>query len=215
MNSFWRIARAMAFFLLASFVWCCMACLAPCLLVKEESSFYADAIVLLAGPDAYVERAERAASAYAAGQAPTILLTDDGGKSGWSQSEQRVIPYVELTRRTLIARGVADNAIHILAPIVTSTMMEAELLGSMSKASGWKSLLIVTSDYHSRRALWTFKEVFHFMKSETKVGIGSANIKRQTTNRCFWWFSKNGWRDVAGEYAKAIYYYIAQYPNWR
>ena len=173
-------------------------------LVVEKPLDHADVILVLAGSSAYVERTHKAVLIYEQGVAQKIVLTDDGEQAGWSQNEQRNPSYVELAKRELVARGVPDDAIKILEPKVAGTMDEAKVVYKFALDKRWKSLLIVTSPYHSRRALHTFESVFATNGLEANVGIVVAE---QTRQDFFWWLAWNGWRDVAGEYVKSLVYY--------
>lgn len=177
-------------------------------LVVEKYLERADVIVVLAGSAAYVERAHKAALLYKQGVANKILLTNDGGYGGWSQQEQRTFPYFELARRTLVAQGVPNAAIEILTPEVSGTISEAAILCKTVANSRWKSLLIVTSAYHTRRALWTFERIFAKNGLTTKIGIVSASVGPESSGEFYWRLSAHGWRDVAGEYVKRVFYYF-------
>ena len=173
-------------------------------LVVEKPLGHADVILVMAGSSAYVARTHKAAIIYKQGVAQKIVLTDDGEQAGWSQKEQRNPSYVELAKRELVARGVPDDAIKILEPKVAGTMDEAKVVYKFALENRWKSLLIVTSPYHSRRALRTFESVLAANGLEANVGVVVAEQIRQDF---FWWLASNGWRDVAGEYVKSLVYY--------
>jgi uncharacterized SAM-binding protein YcdF (DUF218 family) len=68
--------------------------------------------------------------------------------------------------------------------------------------------LIVTSAYHTRRALRTFENVFSEKGVETKIGIIAARPGQQTPSALYWWLTWKGWGDVAGEYVKSVFYYV-------
>ncbi len=177
-------------------------------LIVERPLDHADAILVLAGSSAYFERTRKAALIYKTGIAPKVLLTNDGGQAGWSQKEQRNPPYVELARRELVAQGVPDNAIEILAPEISGTILEAKILVKKAAERRWQSLLIVTSAYHTRRALRTFETVFANNGVGTEIGIVSPITGQQTPPAFYWWLTWKGWRDVAGEYVKSVFYYV-------
>jgi len=65
-------------------------------------------------------------------------------------------------------------------------------------------VLFVTSAYHARRVRWTLGKAF--AGSNIEVGLATAPTGEQTPAPAVWWLSGSGWRDVAGEYAKLIYY---------
>lgn len=177
-------------------------------LIVEKPLEKADAILVLGGSSVYIERTQKAAILYKKGVAPKIFLTDDGGKAGWSQSEQRNPPFVDLARKSLIEQEIPAEAIEILMPQVSGTIDEAEVLQKKAVEENLKSVVIVTSVYHTRRALWVFEKVFIKNKTETKIGIETATPGQQTPAPSFWWISPRGWSMVAGEYVKTLYYWL-------
>lgn len=189
---------------LAAWVFC-----APFLaerLIVEKTLEKADVIVVLGGSSVFIERTQKAAQLFKQGIAPKIILTNDGTNAGWSKKEWRNPPYVELAKQSLIGQGVPDEAIEILPEQVNGTVDEAELLQKKARENGWKSVLIVTSAYHTRRALWTFEKVF--AETETAMGIASAPTGQQTPSPFYWWLMPKGWQMVAGEYVKSLYYWV-------
>jgi uncharacterized SAM-binding protein YcdF (DUF218 family) len=68
-----------------------------------------------------------------------------------------------------------------------------------------RSLIVVTSPYHSRRALWSLRKVF--AGSGVEVGIDPVAPGGQSPAPYMWWTTRRGWREVAGEYAKLVYYH--------
>lgn len=170
------------------------------LLVVERPLQHADAILVLAGSRAYVERGEKAAELYHRRVAPVILLTDDGGQAGWYPKEQRNPAFVDLARRNLLARGVPPEAIGIMPGHVSGTIEEARAAAQHAIAHGWKSLMLVTSAHHTRRALRTFERSFAAQGTAVRLGIAGAGGAGTD------WRS---WPDIAGEHLKAAYYALA------
>lgn len=178
-------------------------------LIVAKPMDHADAILVLAGSGAYAERTRKAAVLYHELVAPTILLTSDGEKSGWSQTEQRNPPFVELAQRGLREQGVPASAIEILPPEGSGTIAEARLLARVVAKRHLGSLLIVTSANHTRRALRTFESVFAAHGLETRIGIEPAGNGQSVPTSKPWWLTAAGWHDVAGEYLKSAFYYFA------
>ena len=166
----------------------------------------ADVILILAGSSVYQERTRKAAGMYKQGVAPKIILTDDGEKGGWSQIEKRNPPFVELARSDLIAQGVPAEAIEIIVPNGSGTVHEARITQKIARENNWKTILLVTSAYHTRRALWSFEKVSG--NAELQFGIAAAPAGEQTPMPEYWWFSPHGWNFVAGEYVKSFYYWL-------
>lgn len=191
----------------ALFAWSLLAWGAALALMTEAELERADAIVVLGGSASYRERARHAASLYAAGRAPLILLTDDRQRGGWSQSEGRNPFFVERARDELTGAGVPAASVVVLPGAVASTRDEAALVAEQARARGLRAVLIVTSVYHSRRALWIARRALD--ESGVKVGLSAAPRGERTPHPALWWLSADGWRSVAAEYPKLVYYRFA------
>ncbi|HEX8501081.1 MAG TPA: YdcF family protein [Pyrinomonadaceae bacterium] len=199
-----RRRRALPALLLLAASWPPLAWGAARWLVVEAPLARADAILVLGGSSAYAERAALAATLYREGRAPLVLLSDDGERGGWSQEQQRNPFFVERSAWALGAAGVPASAVERLPRATASTYEEALLLREQAAARGLRSLLVVTSGYHSRRALWTFERVLG--GSGVRVGVAPAAPGAQTPAPASWWLSAAGWRAVALEYPKLVYY---------
>ena len=186
------------FFLL---VWILLAPFLANLLIVEKPLEKADAIWVLGGSSTYIERDQKAAELYKQGVAPKIIVVNDGVMSGWNQNEQRNIPIEELSKRELIAQGVPISAIEVLPKLVDSTKDEADLLVETAQTRQLKSVLLVTSAYHSRRTLWTFERVV--LKNNLYIKIGLKTPSKNTSL-----FSTTDWTFIGKEYVKMLYYWL-------
>jgi uncharacterized SAM-binding protein YcdF (DUF218 family) len=175
-------------------------------LIVEKKLEKADAIIVLGGSKVYIERTQKAAEVYRQGVSAKILLTDDGGFGGWSNVENKNLPFFELSKRQLLAQNVPESAIEIVKPEGDGTNYEAENIAGLANERGWKSVEIVTSGYHTSRALWTFEKFFSKNGLEIEIGIVSPLPGIQTPQSSYWWYSIDGWSLVAGEYMKFAYY---------
>lgn len=200
-NRLWR--RLAVAFLLAVLCWLAAWFGARWLIVSAPLE-HADVIVVLSGSSSFVERTELAASLFKEGRAPQLILTNDNRQSGWSNSEQRNPFYFERARWELERLGVPPSNIEVIADPVDSTYDEAALLRAYAAHHQVHSILLVTSAYHSRRALQTFRKSF----TGTNITIGLASVPpgAQTPRPATWWFHLRGWRLVAGEYLKLFAY---------
>lgn len=201
-----RVSRRRALLLLVALilVWPPLAWGSARWLLIEARPERADALAVLGGSSTYKERTEYAAQLFEEGFAPAVLLTDDGLRGGWSQEQQRNPFFVERAAAALEAAGVPRENVETLAPQTSSTYEEALVLREYATARGLKSLLVVTSGYHARRALWTFERVFE--GSGVRVTVAAVEPGRQTPAPAAWWLSVKGWRTVALEYVKLAYY---------
>lgn len=166
----------------------------------------ADALVVLSGSSAYLERTQLAAKLYADGRSSRIILTNDNQQGGWSETQQRNPFFIERERDNLIASGVKSEQIEIVPDAVTGTYDECLKIRRYAEMQGYKSLLIVTSAYHSRRALWTLRWVFR--GSGIEIGLDIVMPGQQMPSATTWWLSRRGWRVVALEYPKLVYYWL-------
>ena len=160
--------------------------------------------MVLGGSANYKERAREAAKLLLDGRSQRILITNDNTRGPWSSSEQRNPFFYERSFQELQAAGVPDNSIELVLQPVTSTNEEAEVVRQYVQERGLRSLLVVTSAYHSRRALWTFSRVFR--GTRVQVGLVSASNGVESPPPSTWWLTPVGWKLVPTEYVKLIYY---------
>ncbi len=107
----------------------------------------ADAIVLLAGPDA--ERVRHSARLYHAGKAPLIIVTGGLVWDGPALSEARVL------QRQLRALGVPDHAL-LIEDDSRNTRQNALFTAELAATLGIEHVLLVTSAWHMPRAAAAF-----------------------------------------------------------
>jgi len=185
-------------------LWPMFAWLAAHLLIVKSDLPAADAIVVLSGSSTYRERASWAAKLYREGRAPIIILTNDSLISGWDRVEERNPYFYELAAKEMQQRGVPAEKIQVVSGIALGTYEESLGLRDYATAHKVNRLLIVTSAYHSRRALWSMREAC--AGSGIEIGIDSPPPGWQTPSPSTWWWHRWGWKVVAGEYGKLIYY---------
>lgn len=186
--------------------WSLVAWVAAKALIVQADLAHADALVVLAGSSTYIERTRRAAQLFHEGRAPRIILTNDNQQGGWSVEEQRNPLFVERAAMELKHQGVPAEQIEIVPGTVSSTYEEAERLHEYAGTHTLRSLLIVTSAYQSRRALWTLRRVFR--GSNVLIGLDAVAPGEQAPRPATWWWHTLGWQLVPGEYLKLAYYRI-------
>jgi hypothetical protein len=93
-----------------------------------------DAIFVHAGGSG--ERVEAAIDLFDTGAAPVLVISDPGGRS------------------SRVPRGLcgSEPSIICVTPATIDTAGEARALGSLVAERGWERVVVVTSDYHQRRA---------------------------------------------------------------
>ncbi|VBB05354.1 Hypothetical protein LUCI_0563 [Lucifera butyrica] len=150
-----------------------------------------DVIILLCGERD--GRIETALTAYQENLAPQIIVS--GGPiyvSGKSEAY--------FVGQILVKLGVPQKAI-LIEPNSASTWENALFSKKLMINKGFHSALVVTSDYHMRRACAIFRFVFH--QAGFRVGYLPAPSDR--FNPYQWWTSQSSIVLVIKEYAKMIY----------
>jgi uncharacterized SAM-binding protein YcdF (DUF218 family) len=106
--------------------------------------------------------------------------------------------------------GVPSERVRILALTGPGTHGEAEAALEFVRAEQLRRLVVVTTPYHTRRALAVFRTVFE--GSGVAIGILPASASSPAMPQR-WWASPYDRAYVAYEWA-AIIYYAAQYGVW-
>ncbi len=167
------------------------------LVVAEQTMTQADALAVMAG--SRDERIPAAAQLYHQGVAPRIFLANDGIRSAWSPQHQRNLYEVEWAREQLLELGVPGDAIALLEYTQSGSYYDALNTRKFILTDGSvRSLLVVTSHYHSQRTLWTFQRVF----ASTGVVIGVYPIPKDPQYKGRWL------RALTVELVKLFYYRI-------
>lgn len=137
--------------------------------VIEDPLDKADALIVLSGDNFYGDRATRAAELFREGKAPLVVA-----------SGTRLHPnagVAELIEHDLVERGVPRDKILRFAQDADSTQEEAEALAKLAEAKKWRRAIVVTSNYHTRRARYIFHRVFpqHIETSVASAHDGDFN----------------------------------------
>lgn len=185
-------------------LWPVVAWLAAKFLIVRNELPAADAIIVLSGPGTYIERTEWAAKLYRERRAPLVIVSNEGLLSGWSASDDRNLYFHELAERRLQQYGVAARDIRVVSDTGAGTFDESLRLCEFASAQKLNRILVVTSAYHSRRALWSMGRAC--AGKQVQIGMDSPPPGWQTPAPASWWFHKSGWHLVAAEYVKIIYY---------
>jgi uncharacterized SAM-binding protein YcdF (DUF218 family) len=117
-------------------------------LVKGESPSRADLVVVLAG-DRYGHRILKGAELVKEGYAPKVLVSGPAGFYGLHESDL-AIPFAE-------KRGFPASWFIAFPHESHSTDEEARMIWPELRKRNMHRVLVVTSDYHTRRALHTLR----------------------------------------------------------
>jgi uncharacterized SAM-binding protein YcdF (DUF218 family) len=154
--------------------------------IMDDPPEHADAILVIGSDNFYGDRATRATELYRQGWAPLVVA-----------SGKRLRPAADvatLVEHDLIERGVPREKIVRYAHDAESTREEAEGLLKIAAERHWKSVMVVTSNYHTRRARYIFQKVFG---STGTVRIASAHDAGFDPEH--WWEKRSSTKQFARE----------------
>jgi uncharacterized SAM-binding protein YcdF (DUF218 family) len=120
--------------------------------IVDEGAVASDAIVILGDDNYNGDRATRAAELLKAGWAPRIVASGRGLRSYAS--------IAELEEHDLTDRGVPVTAIVRFAHRAENTRDEAFAISQLISSHGWKRIIVVTSNYHTRRVRYICERAF-------------------------------------------------------
>ena len=169
-------------------------------LVVEDELHPAEIIFMLNGdPDS---RPFRAAELYQQGLAARIVIP---------RSENQPTVDLGLVRNetdisvdVMEALGVPPEDILVISIPggVTSTLDEAVVLKDYVLANQVRSVILVTSAFHTRRARWIFERRLEGLP----VTLETAAAPQAGFDQTNWWQSENGLITLNNEYVKLIFY---------
>ena len=178
-------------------------------LVENEPPQHADAIVVLAG--GYPDRILEAVALYRDGWAPRILLGREPQNAGFRKLAQlgvQVPKLVEINRTIAEQMGVPADAISIIEQPAGSTYDEAQLVIDAVLRRGERTILLVTSKYHSHRAA----RIYRFLAGD-RVRIVVRAARDDDFDPDAWWRNRVSARRVVFEYQKLIAFQLLD--RWR
>ncbi len=143
-------------------------------LVVEDPLEKSDAIIILSDDNFYADRATRAAELFRQKLAPVVVA------SGIRLRPNAGI--AELMTHDLIERGVPRENILPFPQDADNTREEAQFLQKLVQEKNWKSVIVVTSNYHTRRAKSIFGKIF-----ANSVTIRMAAARDADYDPEHWW----------------------------
>jgi uncharacterized SAM-binding protein YcdF (DUF218 family) len=177
------------------------------LVVSDPLPPHADAIVLLAGspPGRLLE----AAALYRRGIAQHLVLTRERRPPAAVSLERRGVPVPaphDDARRQLLALGVPAEAIVVLHGRAYSTSSEARLIARWACRTRQRSLVVVTSPSHTRRARLILRRV---LGPGVHLAVRPADADFFPRRR--WWRQRRAGKLVLSEYQKLANYWLREH----
>lgn len=167
--------------------------MASYLIVRDEIE-PAAAIVVLGGDD-NGERVNEAVQLYWNGYADKLLMS--GGPLAWKLTS------AEWMKRQALIMGVPARAV-ILEDRSESTLENALYSLAILKRLGVRSVILVTSPNHSRRAKNVFQKVF----SKENIKVMSYPAQKSDFRLSGWWTRHEDTQLVVWEYVSLVYYFL-------
>ncbi|MFC1474697.1 YdcF family protein [bacterium] len=160
----------------------------------------ADAIYVYGG--GVIERPVYAAKLYREGYAPTVVV-------GGILMDSNLIAighYLndgDINRKVVVKRGVPGKRI-VQIWEGTSTYEETESLKKYILQNKLKSVILVTSPFHTRRVRMCARRVF----KDTGVKLIVTSVPDPEVNLENWWVDERDLVNIAVEFIKITYYFI-------
>jgi uncharacterized SAM-binding protein YcdF (DUF218 family) len=139
----------------------------------------ADAILVLGDDNFAGDRASRSAELFRAGWAPLVVAS--------GRLLRSYAGVAELMGRDLETREVPQGAILRFPHRANNTREEAQALRELVISRGWRQVLLVTSNYHTRRARYIFRKVFPPQVTVLVVSVRDSDFDPDS-----WWETRQG-----------------------
>jgi uncharacterized SAM-binding protein YcdF (DUF218 family) len=157
-------------------------------LVEDDGAQKAQAIVVLGGDD-YGTRIVKAAQLAEAGYAPYVLVSGPLSLLGHESDDT-----IEYGRR----RGFPDSLFRAVPNETDSTRGEAAFIGRYLRAHGIRKILLVTSNFHTRRATWLMRH------ENPGLEVHAIPAPDPYFTAGAWWKSRNGQKTFLLEWMKTV-----------
>lgn len=178
-------------------------------LVYSDTLEPVDVIIPLSGNDE--SRVREAAALYHDKIAYNILLTRTSQTYG-----EYEIPYTEFQKQMLIDMGIPGGGIYTAEFVAKNTGQEATGIKERMYEYGFKTAVIVTDAWHTRRVKLIFTDSFR----RTGFKVLVYPVPDSGYNKYFWWLTPEGWKHTVSEYVRIVGYLIKRdtnipdYPNF-
>jgi len=151
----------------------------------------ADAVVALSGGDR--GRVDEAARVVLAGYGTWLVGTNYPLNLPGIRDD-----YDALVRQEAVWQGVPPERVLTAPEPVETTYDEARAVRRLALSRGWRSLIVVTDPYHTRRARRIFRDVL----ADTGITVAAHPVAGHWYQPETWWQSASSLRETWTEYLK-------------
>lgn len=177
-------------------------------LIVQEPFEHVDVALVLGGGEG--ERLAAAIQLFRAERAGGIVILGPDAPFLKVYTGEDSLTQGEAKRRIAVKRGVPDSLVTLVLG-AQSTYEEATTALAAAQTEKWKSVAVVTSPFHTRRARATFRNVFH--DPAVEVRIYHLPIDRSSQNPERWWSRESDMMAVFTESLKLVFY-AYRYRIW-
>ena len=184
---------ALVFLRLGTFFW------------RSDPLEHADVIHVLAG--SRMDRQMEAALLYKEGWAPLILFTQealDQGERYLADRGHHVESGPERAKVLLVRFGVPASAFLLPPELHDNTAQEAATLRRLAIANRWRTVILVTSGYHTRRSGFAFERALR--GTGVRLIVRPSRFDESQPER--WWQSRSDVRWILSEGPKFSAYLL-------
>ena len=166
-------------------------------LVVSDRLDKADVILVLSG-DTNGERVAQGVELYKKGYAKYLLMS--GGQLAWQ------LTYADWMKKQAVAAGVPGSAV-LVQGRSKSTLDDAKFSLPVVEARNFKSVILVTSPYHTRRAAAVFKKMY----GPQGIKVMVYPVQHSDFNPHDWWRRHEDTAYVVWEYMARVMYLLKGY----
>ncbi len=169
-------------------------------LVAEDTLEYSELVVVLGGSS--YERGMEAVKVHQLYPAKRYVTTG-GHVPNTLLALDTALLESELTAHLMTRKGIPDSLIMPLRT-ATSTQEEAIEVRTFAEKENYKSITVISNDYHLRRVRRTFDKAFE----GSNILIRYHGAPSEDFDPNSWWQKESGLVLTNNEYIKLIYYFI-------
>ena len=159
--------------------------------IVEDPLDKADALIVLGDDNFYADRATRGVQLFREGKASVVVA-----------SGRRLRPnagIAELMEHDLVERGVPKDRVVRFVHDADGTVDEAQALSRLVKEKKWRKIIVVTSNYHTRRTRYIFRHVF-----PQGVEVRIASARDGDFDPEHWWEKRKSMKELTREFAGMV-----------
>ena len=160
--------------------------------IVDEAPQEAQAVVVLGGDSVFGDRIRHGVDLYRQGWAPRLIVSGYAIRSYFSETE--------LMEREATELGVPSEALLVFKHNARSTQEEALALRRFLAERQIRDVIVVTSNFHTRRTRWIFRKVFRGTGVQVKVSA-SSDVRVDPRR---WWKRRSSMNYVLLELLKTL-----------